>query len=116
MAESLCVSLGGVYLGNGTTCVGINCAEVGACCPIGGACYMTTAAPCLAAGHLWQGAGTSCLFIECPPAGEGMISRGVGDTVAKGIKMATFGMVKPCTGCKSRIAWLNRKFPYRRRR
>jgi hypothetical protein len=37
--------------------------------------------------------------------------RGLGDWVASGIKAATFGMVKPCGGCGSRQALLNKWFP-----
>lgn len=35
-------------------------------------------------------------------------SIGLGDIVAGAIKVATFGLVKPCGGCKGRIAKLNR--------
>jgi hypothetical protein len=35
-------------------------------------------------------------------------TRGLGDLVADGIKLATFGLAKPCGGCKERQAWLNR--------
>lgn len=38
-------------------------------------------------------------------------SRGLGDTVAKVIKVATLGTVKPCGGCQKRRAELNEKFP-----
>ena len=39
-------------------------------------------------------------------------SRGLGDTVAKAIKRATGGKVKPCGGCKKRQAALNKLMPY----
>jgi hypothetical protein len=45
------------------------------------------------------------------PIGEPK-SRGFGDTVAKAIKVATGGLVKPCGGCKKRQQKLNELFPY----
>ena len=53
---------------------------------------------------------------ECPrgkPWGYMPKSRGLGDTVAKAIKAATFGKVKPCGGCKKRQARLNKLVPYK---
>lgn len=62
---------------------------------------------------------------ECKPAGEVKMpkappkprSRGLGDTVAKVIEVATFGLVKKKSGCgcDKRQKWLNEKFPYRDR-
>ena len=43
----------------------------------------------------------------------GVTNRGLGDTIAWLIKLATFGYVKPCNACNSRRAKLNRLFPYR---
>jgi hypothetical protein len=43
-----------------------------------------------------------------------MASRGLGDTVSKAINKATFGLVKPCGGCKNRQAALNKMKPYKR--
>ena len=40
-------------------------------------------------------------------------SRGLGDTVARVIKKATGGKVKPCGGCKKRQAALNKLMPYK---
>ena len=42
---------------------------------------------------------------------EGLQSRGLGDTLTKGIKKLTRGLVKPCTGCKNRAAAFNHLFP-----
>lgn len=42
-------------------------------------------------------------------------SAGVGDTVEKGIKKVTFGLVPTCPGCKKRQEWLNKHFPYEKR-
>lgn len=38
-------------------------------------------------------------------------SRGAGDTVAKFVKVTTFGIVKPCGGCQKRREKLNEMFP-----
>lgn len=38
--------------------------------------------------------------------------RGLGDLVARGIKVATFGLVIPCGGCKGRQEFLNRLVPF----
>lgn len=49
---------------------------------------------------------------DCPhgkPWGWTPPSRGLGDTFAKGIRMVTLGLVKPCGGCKKRQAALNRR-------
>jgi flavoprotein len=43
-------------------------------------------------------------------------SSGIGDTLAKAIKAATAGKVKPCEGCKKRQEALNRMVPYKRKR
>lgn len=40
-------------------------------------------------------------------------SQGLGDTIAKGITTVTFGILKPCSGCKKRQAKLNKIFPYK---
>lgn len=40
-------------------------------------------------------------------------SRGLGDTVAKAVNRATFGLVKPCGGCKQRQSTLNRLVKYK---
>lgn len=51
----------------------------------------------------------------CPrgrPWGYEGPSRGLGDTVARVIKWATGGRVRPCGGCGKRRARLNRVWPY----
>lgn len=40
-------------------------------------------------------------------------SRGLGDTVAKVIKVVTGGLVKPCGGCEERRKKLNELVPYK---
>jgi hypothetical protein len=42
-------------------------------------------------------------------------SSGIGDTLAKVIRAATAGKVKPCEGCDKRRKALNRMIPYRRK-
>ena len=41
-------------------------------------------------------------------------SRGAGDLVAKAIKAATAGKLKPCGGCQERQRALNKKLPAKR--
>lgn len=41
--------------------------------------------------------------------------RGLGDLVAAGIKLVTFGMVQPCSGCEKRRDLLNDMVPFGRR-
>ena len=43
-----------------------------------------------------------------------MKSIGFGDTVAKIIKTATGGRVKPCGKCQKRREALNKRFPYKK--
>lgn len=54
---------------------------------------------------------------ECPygVTADNLPSEGLGDTIAKGIKAATFGLVKPCGGCKKRQEKLNHLFPYEKK-
>ncbi len=40
-------------------------------------------------------------------------SKGLGDTVSKVIKKATFGKVEECDSCKKRKEMLNKLFPYK---
>ena len=40
-------------------------------------------------------------------------SKGLGDTVSKVIKKATFGKVRECDSCKKRKDILNKLFPYK---
>ena len=49
-----------------------------------------------------------------PPDPASDPSRGLGDTVSKIIKRATFGKSKECEPCKKRKEKLNRMFPYDR--
>ena len=38
--------------------------------------------------------------------------KGIGDTMAMIIKLASGGRIKECGGCKKRKKWLNEKIPY----
>ena len=49
-----------------------------------------------------------------PLPGEPVAMRGLGDVVAKVIKIATLGKVKPCGGCQKRRDALNRAVPFTR--
>lgn len=50
--------------------------------------------------------------LDAPGYKPGM-STGFGDTVAKGINKATFGLIQPCGGCTDRKDALNYAFPYK---
>ncbi len=55
---------------------------------------------------------------ECPRKnkwGYQNSPRGLGDTVARVIKKATGGLVKPCGGCKKRQEILNKLVPYKQK-
>ena len=50
------------------------------------------------------------------PAAKKPPAAGLGDTVERLIDLIFFGKVKKCGGCARRKKWLNRRFPYRRKR
>jgi hypothetical protein len=62
-----CASAGGHYLGNGTTCSGVDCTH-GACCFDDGSCAVETSSSC--SGH-YQGNGTLCEGTDCTDGGTG---------------------------------------------
>jgi hypothetical protein len=41
-------------------------------------------------------------------------SRGLGDTIARGIHAASGGRIKPCGGCRKRQDFGNKVLPYKR--
>ena len=45
--------------------------------------------------------------------GEVKRSKGLGDTLSKVIKKATFGKVQECDSCKKRKEMMNKLFPYK---
>ncbi|MHC4063147.1 MAG: hypothetical protein ACYSUI_01395 [Planctomycetota bacterium] len=66
VTASQCAAQGGVYLGNGTSCV--SCTPVGACCLTDGDCVeFQTEAECAALAGAFQGANTSCVTASCQP-------------------------------------------------
>lgn len=78
-------------------------------CPNGPFVIQPGAAPC-APGTIT----VSCGGNDAPAVWDpSMASRGLGDSVAKGIKRATFGLVKPCNGCGKRQAKLNKLLKYK---
>jgi len=44
---------------------------------------------------------------------DGAPDRGLGDTIARGIKTVTLGKVNPCPSCQKKIDRLNARFPYK---
>lgn len=69
--ESYCVSAGGMYLGDGSSCSGVICAEpTGACCYSGGGCLDPVAqSDCVVGGHDWV-AGAVCGEVNCDCPGD----------------------------------------------
>lgn len=53
------------------------------------------------------------VIVDIRPDKKQQPMRGLGDLVAKGIEVATLGMVKPCGKCKERQAKLNQLVPFR---
>lgn len=64
-----CLSSGGTYRGDYTTCDAVTCS--GACCFYTGGCLMFSEDNCDIAGGRYQGLDTDCAEISCPPDGEG---------------------------------------------
>ncbi len=60
--QTVCLSQGGVYQGDGVLCIPDPCPapELGACCFPDGVCQIRLAVNCDIAGGLWLGAGTGC--------------------------------------------------------
>ena len=68
MTEADCMTAGGVYQGDDTTCTPNPCEPMGACCTFG-ACTIETSLDCFNMGGTYQGDGTDCDPNPCPPAG-----------------------------------------------
>lgn len=51
-------------------------------------------------------------FLKAQKEDSGKL-RGIGDIVAKAIKVVTFGKVTPCGGCRKRQEMLNKMFPFK---
>ncbi len=72
-----CVGIGGMYLGDGTTCDPNSCPTppMGACC-LGITCYVVTESDCSAQGGNFMGTDTTCDPNPCTPVGG--CSKGAG--------------------------------------
>jgi len=67
LLQSNCISGGGTYQGNGTTCSPNPCPQpTGACCYADGSCVVRTQVECNGTGGAYQGNGTSCSPNPCP--------------------------------------------------
>lgn len=58
----------GTWIGLGTTCQGIDCLTVGACCLQDGGCVVLSEPACVARPGKFQGIGTACIPVPCPVA------------------------------------------------
>lgn len=67
--SSDCIAGGGDYLGDGTTCSGVDCSH-GACCS-GDSCFLETPSDCAAIGGTYQGDGTTCFDGHLCPSAPG---------------------------------------------
>jgi len=62
-----CLSLGGVYHGDGTSCSPNPCfVATGACCATNGTCSEVSQSTCTAGGGSYQGDGSTCAAMYCP--------------------------------------------------
>ncbi|MCI0409468.1 MAG: DNRLRE domain-containing protein, partial [Acidobacteria bacterium] len=62
-----CLSLGGVYQGDGTSCSPNPCfVATGACCATNGTCSVVTQSACTSGGGSYQGDGSTCAGMYCP--------------------------------------------------
>ncbi len=67
-----CVSEGGAYNGNDSSCATANCPQPGACCFEDGTCEDSLlGAQCSSFGGAYQGDGSTCDETNCPVAGAG---------------------------------------------
>jgi hypothetical protein len=92
--EQSCSIEGGLFLGIGTTCAGVECR--GACCAVDGACVDgLTIDECASAGGFFLGAGTNCLGAVCPCPGDLSGDGQIGFSELLEI-LSHWG---PCSGC-----------------
>lgn len=65
--QSVCLQLGGVWSGAGTTCASTVCFPIGACCLPNGTCVDEQSPDdCAVLGGTFQGDGTTCGEVTCP--------------------------------------------------
>ncbi len=76
--QAECQSLGGTYMGDGTSCSGVNCPppSTQACCFPNGSCLNLAPADCTAAGGTSGGVGTACATFNCNPQGACCLPNG----------------------------------------
>jgi len=100
-----CLTLGGAYQGDGTSCSPNPCVDpVGACCASDDTCSESEQAVCEVGGGLWQGAGSTCSSVACPvqltpfidplpiPAIASPVSGSVGGTATYDMTMREFSL------------------------
>ncbi|HEV8337190.1 MAG TPA: multicopper oxidase domain-containing protein [Candidatus Polarisedimenticolia bacterium] len=62
-----CLSVGGTYRGDGTSCTPNPCvAATGACCASNGTCSEVSQSTCTTGGGAYQGDGSTCATADCP--------------------------------------------------
>jgi hypothetical protein len=69
ISYAACLSGGGAFNGNGTTCTSAPCSS-GACCALAGGCTAQVGPICTGAGGVFQGIGTTCGATPCPAGGR----------------------------------------------
>ena len=69
ITQPACEGVGGLYLGDASTCGASTC-TTGACCDPNGDCTETDAGDCTGQGGLYQGDGTLCEEVFCPASGH----------------------------------------------
>jgi hypothetical protein len=69
--EADCLSAGGEYKGDNSTCEFASCPSPGACCFDDGSCLFSMPSDCVDLSGAFQGDGTQCETTDCPIAGAG---------------------------------------------
>jgi spore coat protein A len=65
--QANCLSLGGIYKGDGSSCSPNPCVVLtGACCASNGTCSAVSQTSCSGSGGTYQGDGSSCATVDCP--------------------------------------------------
>jgi spore coat protein A len=100
-----CLTLAGVYQGDGTSCSPNPCVDpLGACCASEGTCSESEQLVCEGGGGIWQGAGSTCATVACPvqltpyidplpiPAVASPVSGSIGGTATYDMAMREFSL------------------------
>ena len=91
-----CAALGGVFQGDGTDCLSVECPEpVGAACFGNGFCLVLTEAEAIAAGAEWRGIGSTCEDLDGDGTADACESAGSpadlnGDGAVNGVDLGLF--------------------------